>query len=194
MKTKMINVLALFYLSMNSYAQQVSLSTDLGIAVAKTEDYKTNMLMRNTSLNYEFFSNSKKKIAVNIGTALKTFAARIDNSIYSTRSALSVHAAFKPYFKVTEISKIFVQFGTYYNYMFKEILELKNPQQKITKHNLGQNIGLISGVGLHSNISTKFIIEASLESGGDILSNYTAGNNFTSQANYSFKIAFCYSL
>jgi len=194
MKRKTKILIFFFCLSLNSYGQQISISTNLGIAVAKTASYKTNMLMRYTSLNYEFFTNSKKKLALNIGTSLKTFAARIDNNTYSTRSAISFHAAIKAYFQFSENSKIFVQFGPYYNYMFKEILEMENPQQKLSKHKLGNNVGLISGIGVHSNIFTKFIIEASLESGGDILSNYQDMNDFTSQTNYSFKIAFCYSL
>lgn len=193
MKRKTAILIVCIYLSLTSYAQQISLSTNIGIAVAETENYKTNMLMQNTSLNYEFFSNSKKNLALNVGTAFKTFAGRIDNNIYSTRSALSVHAAIKSYIKVTEISKVFFQLGFYYNYMFKEILEGQNPQNKITKHNLGSNVGVFSAVGIHSNISKKFIMEASIENGGDIISNYRDGNRFTSET-YSFKIAFCYSL
>lgn len=196
MKKKSLIILFLFYLSRSSvlYAQQISLSTGLGVAVVETANYKTNMLTRSTSLEYEFYYNSKKKLPVNIAMAYKTFAARIDNINYSTRSALSVHASFKPYLKVTENSQVFFKLGSYYNYIFKELLEIDIPKQKISKYNLGHNIGLLAGVGIHSNISTKFIIEASIESGGDIISIYRDMNNFTLLTNNSFKIAFCYSL
>ena len=192
MKRKATILLLFLYFTSYSYAQQISISTNIGIAVVNTDNYKTNMLMRNTSLNYEFFSNSKKRMAVNVGTGLKTFAGSIDNN-YSTRSALSVYAAIKSYIKVTERSKLFAQIGTYYNYMFKEVLENINPQQKITKRNLGGNVGVFSAFGIHSNISNKFIIESSIESGGDINSNYKSGNNFTSET-FSFKLAFVFPL
>ena len=77
--------------------------------------------------------------------------------------------------------------------MFKEILELENPQQKISKHNLGSNIGISSAIGIHTKVFTKFMIEAAIESSGDIISKYRDRNDFTSQTN-SFKIAFCYPL